>query len=159
MAENEDKKNLVVVWQGYEHEHEEKTRDWYWVLGIVSSAIAIATAILGNYLLAVLIIVSAFSIAVHAYEKPALKEFRIDKRGITVGNRIYPYENIESFFVDTTRTTPLLFLELKRHTLPVLHFPINQTNVNAINEIMREKMTEKEQALSLPHRIFEILGF
>ena len=37
MAENENKKSPVIVWQGYEHEHEEKARDWYyspsWALG------------------------------------------------------------------------------------------------------------------------------
>lgn len=157
--ERDDKKQLMVVWQGYEFEHREKDGDWYWALAIISAALAAAAAIFGNYLFAALILVAAFSVAVHAAHQPPLKEFRIDHRGVKIGTRLYAYRNIASFWLEEKTEPSLLFIELERAVLPLLFFPVGTLNVSAIREILLEYIPEKEQAVPVSHRLFETLGF
>ncbi len=158
-----DKKNkqeqAFVVWQGYEYEHREKTGDWYWVLTIISVAVAVGAIFFHNYLFAVLIIVAAFSIAVHAAQKPALKEFRIDARGIKIGKKFYRYESIDSFWIDDGTVPPQLFFELKRPFIPLIIIPVGTANVAIAKEILFNNLTEKEQSVPAAQKILDSFGF
>ena len=149
----------MVVWQGYEYEYSEKASDWYWALAIISAGIAIGALFFQNYLFAILIIVSSFSIAVHAYHKPDLKEFRIDWRGIKVGKVLYPYHNMDSFWLETKTEPPQLFFELKRAVLPLIIIPVGTLNVTTIKEILATRLEEKEQEIPLSRKIFDYFGF
>ncbi|MFZ3043564.1 MAG: hypothetical protein WA058_00430, partial [Minisyncoccia bacterium] len=57
---------VIVEWEGREYDHGSKSADWYWALGIVAIASAIASVLFGNYLLAVLIVIAAATLALHA---------------------------------------------------------------------------------------------
>lgn len=156
---DKNKNQPMVVWQGYEYEYREKDRDWYIMLLIISVAVAIAAAMFQNYLLTVLILVSALSIAVHAYQKPDLKEFRIDERGIKIGKKLYPYHNIDSFWLDEKSEPPQLFFELTRVLIPLIVIPVRTLNLSSVKEILKTYLEEKEQEISIGHRIFDYFGF
>lgn len=149
----------LVVWQGYEYEYREKRNDWYWVLVIVSIAFAIGAVFFHNYLFAVLIIVAAFSIGVHAAEKPALKEFRVDIHGIKIGKKLYRYENIDSFWIENAATPPLLFFELKRPFIPLMIIPIGTVNIKGVKEILFNNLPEREQSVPVAQKIMDSFGF
>ncbi|MFA5841422.1 MAG: hypothetical protein WC835_00445 [Candidatus Paceibacterota bacterium] len=149
----------MVSWRGYEYEYREKTRDWYWALVIVSIAVAIAAIIFQNYLFAVLIIVSAFSVAVHSYQPPEEKEFRIDERGIKIGKKLYTYQNIESFWINDKMQPPQLFFKLKRPILPLIIIPIGTANSEKIKEILFNNLHEEEHAVPISESIMDFLGF
>lgn len=159
MAKHDGKKDSFVVWQGYEYEHREKTRDWYSVLGIISAALAGSALFFGNYLFAVLIIVAAISIGIHAAEKPELKEFRVDSHGIKIGRNLYAYQNINSFFIDEASSPRQLFFELKRPFVPLIIVPLNTARVETLKEILSENLTEKEHEVPVSQKIFEYFGF
>lgn len=122
-------------------------------------AVAIAAAMFQNYLLAVLIIVSGFSIAVHAYQKPELKEFRIDGRGIKIGKKLYSYHNIDSFWLDEKSEPPQLFFELNRTLIPLIIVPVGTLNLSSIKGILKTHLEEKEQETPVGHKIFDYFGF
>ena len=42
-----------------EYDHNPKSADWYWVLGIIAVAGAVASILFSNYLLAALIVIAA----------------------------------------------------------------------------------------------------
>lgn len=161
MDEHSTKKEIgpSVSWHGYEYEYREKSRDWYWALVIISVAVAIAAILLQNYLFAVLIIVSALSIAVHSYQAPEEKEFRIDHRGIKIGKKLYTYQNIESFWIDDKPEPPQLFFKLKRPVLPLIIIPIGTGNSDKIHDILFNNLHEEEHATPMSESITNFLGF
>ncbi len=160
MEQNKEKGNSVS-WHGYEYEHSEKSRDWYLILGIISVAMAIAAVFFHNYLFAILIIVSAFSIAVHAAEPPKLKEFRVDERGLKVGAKLYPYENINSFWLDDgdNTTNPQLFIELKRAFIPIIIIPADPAQIARTKEALLARLEEKEHKVPFSQTLMDYLGF
>jgi len=71
----------TIRWQGYEYDHQEKTSDWFWVLGIVALSSAATAIIFKNILFALLILIGAFTVALFAAKKPNLTHFEINRRG------------------------------------------------------------------------------
>ena len=57
---------VIAEWQGREYEHNPKSADWYWALGIVGVATTIASLLFGNYLFAFLILIATTVLALHA---------------------------------------------------------------------------------------------
>ncbi|KKW40533.1 MAG: hypothetical protein UY91_C0041G0006 [Parcubacteria group bacterium GW2011_GWB1_55_9] len=46
--------DVLLEWKGREYDHNPKSADWYWALGIIAVAATVAAILFGNYLLAVL---------------------------------------------------------------------------------------------------------
>ena len=158
MAKDE-KKHQTVIWHGYEYEYREKTRDWYWVLIIIAFGLVVAAALFGNYLFAVLIAVASFSLLVHGAQKPSLKEFRVDEKGIKVGGKLYRHENIETFWINEKASPPELYLEIKRLAFPVITVPLNTGNIAGIKSLLKAKVEEKERAVPVSQKISDYFGF
>ena len=51
--------DVLLEWKGREYDHNPKSADWYWALGIIAVAATVAAILFGNYLLAVLIVIAA----------------------------------------------------------------------------------------------------
>ena len=127
------------------------------MVGIIAGAGAISAIMVGNFLFAILIAVGALSIAIHAGKKPDLKEFKIDSRGIYVGERLYPYESIDSFWFD--EKTPQLFFELRRPFIPLMIIPVSAENHDEIQKILMARLEEREHEIPLSHQVLDYFGF
>ena len=47
-----------INWKTIEHNHQEKSSDWYWILGIIAIATAVLSIYFGNILFAIVILLS-----------------------------------------------------------------------------------------------------
>jgi len=92
-------RDALLEWEGREYDHNPKSADWYWAIGIIAMAGAIAAALFSNYLLAILIIVAAGTLALHAAKKPPLHRFRLVEKGIMIGDELHPFERMISFSI------------------------------------------------------------
>ncbi len=92
-------KDALFTWHGREYDHNPKDSDWYWSVGIIAVAGTIAAVLFGNYLFALLIIVAAGAIALHAAKEPPLHEFSLTPQGIIIGDRLHPFSAMLSFCV------------------------------------------------------------
>src|SRR3989344_8977345 len=98
-----------IRWSAYEHEHIERSGDWFWALGIIAVSAALTSILFGNVLFAILILVAAFVLNLIARQPPALHDFEISDRGIRVSGELHSYEEILAFWVETeTGDQPLL---------------------------------------------------
>ena len=79
----------ILEWEGREYDHNPKSADWYWALGIIAVASTVASVLFGNYLLAVLIVIAAAAFALHAAKEPPLNSFRLIEKGIMVGDDLH----------------------------------------------------------------------
>src|SRR3989344_8453929 len=90
-----------IEWDAHEYEHKERSSDWFWAVGIVSVSLAVAAIILGNIILGILILISAFALSLFANRPPNILRIVVDEKGVTRGRVRYPYSALESFWIDT----------------------------------------------------------
>ncbi len=117
----------LYEWEGREYRFEEKSADWYWALGILATAGAIASILFGNILLALVIIAAAASIAVAAAKHARVHRFAIYEDGVAIDDNLYPFETMLHFsvleYADET-LPPSLSIKTKHFLSPHLLIPI-----------------------------------
>jgi hypothetical protein len=150
----------AITWEAPEHHHFEKGNDWYWVLWILAICGAVAAFFFGNFLFAILILIGAGSMALVAARQPAVIPFSVSTRGVRIGDKIYPYSTIESYYLDETNLiNPQLLLKSKTFYLPLLIMPIPEEYIDDIEDLLRDRLPEEELEEPLVHKILEMFGF
>ncbi|HWA32076.1 MAG TPA: hypothetical protein VG694_01325 [Candidatus Paceibacterota bacterium] len=146
-------------WSALEYEEKEHSRDWFWALGVIVVAGSVASVIYGDYFFAGLLILGGVLLGFFAIKKPDTIEYELSERGLRAGTRLYPYDNIRSFFVRTD-PGPALLIHSDRIFLPVISIPIDPEMAEDIygamiaHEIPEEKLTEHSS-----EKIMDSLGF
>lgn len=153
---------VLFEWEGREYEHNPRGADWYWVVGIIAAAAAVAAALFGNYLLALLVIVGAASIALHAMKHPPLHHFRLYENGLTIGSDFHPFEKMLSFSLledPEGELPPQLSVKTKGWISPHLVIPLEEADADAVYAIFLEHVEEEEHHHSLSDLVAAWLGF
>ena len=149
-----------ITWEGYEYEFRQKTPDWYWALGILALAGAVTSAVLGNPLFAVIILVGAFALALFSVKRPAHTAFSVGERGVTIGATLYPFETLEAFWIaHETGGEERLILKSRKFLMPFLVLPLPEAQVSAVSARLEAKLKKEELREPVAHRIMESLGF
>ncbi len=152
----------LFEWEGIEYEREEKSTDWYWALGIVATAAAIASVLFGNYLLALLVVVAAVAIALHAAKEGPVHRFALTEEGLLVGNDLHPYKDMRSFCVleDIEGELPPV-LSVKTHSILTPHLMVSLAGVDAesVYNYLFARVSEAEHRHSLTDLVAAWLGF
>ena len=149
-----------ITFTAHEYTHQPKRPDWFWALGIIAVAGAATSLIFGNVLFALLILVGAFVVSIFAHKQPAQFAFEISEKGIFVGNKVYPYQTLESFWVsEINPDKPLLTIESKRLLMPHITIPLDTTDPKAVRAFLAKHLKEEEHGHSLSEQIAEWLGF
>ena len=157
--------NEKLNWSALEYEEKDKSTDWFWALGIIVVTSSIAAIIFSDYFFAALLILSGILLGFFAVKKPETISYELNNRGLQIGNRLYPYENIKSFWVqieqpEQTNVKPILFVHSERIFMPIISIPINETLAQDIHFIMTSKnVAEVEMKEHPTDKIMEILGF
>ena len=150
----------TVSWQGYEYDHHEKTSDWFWALGIIAISSAVTAIIFKNLLFALLILVGAFAIALFSAKRPHLVHFEISRRGIMIDDTLYPFNTLESFWIDEDEHGhQTLIVKSQRITVPYIIIPLQNAPENEMHEILSQQLLEEELHEPISHRILEFFGF
>lgn len=149
-----------ITWDAHEYLHTDKDHDWYWALGLIAVAGAVASLLFSNVLFAILILISAFVLAVFASRKPNLVTFAVTQRGVRIDDALYPYQSLTSFGIDDSHpTTPKLILESRKKLAPKLTIPIEADMADDIHDFLINFLPEEDHAEPLTHRVMEYLGF
>ena len=152
-------------WSALEFEEKEKSSDWFWALGIIIVTSSIAAIIFGDYFFAVLLILSGVLLGFFAIKKPDVIFYELNNKGLKIGNSLYPYENIKSFWVQLstppeTNLNPVLFIHSERIFMPIMMIPIEEKNAQEIHSIFLSKNIEEvEMKEHISEKIMETLGF
>jgi len=89
----------------------------------------------------------------------------LNNQGLKIKTRLYPYENIKSFWVQSGEKEgkilkPLLFLHTERFFMPIISTPIEEVHAFAIRQVFLSKeVPEEEMREHLSEKIMESLGF
>jgi hypothetical protein len=157
--------NIKLEWSALEYEERERSPDWFWALGIIVVTAAIASLIYSNYFFAVLIIIGGLLLGFFAIKHPDMVFYELNDKGLKIRTRLYPYENIKSFWVQSNKSPelpvkPTLFIKTERIFLPVMGVPITDVMAPRIRTIMLEKnILEEEMVEHASEKIMEFFGF
>ncbi len=147
-------------WDAHEYEHKERSQDWFWAVGILTIAIAVATAIFGNVIFAIFILVAAFSLALFINRPPTEVHVVVDERGITRDRIHYPYHTLQSFWIDVEHSHPKILLSSQKLFMPLIIVPLNEdVEVEHLHDALSQVLEERPHSLPFVEKILESLGF
>lgn len=151
--------NIVLRWSAYEHEHVERGIDWYWALGIVAVSIAVTSILLHDFFFAVLVLVSAVTIALLARTAPELVHFELSDKGIRINGALHRYSEILAFWVEDDHDgNPLLLIDTLKWLSPNIVIPIEHIEPSLIRAYLKERVEERHMKEPFTHKVFEFLG-
>lgn len=151
-----------LIWEALEYEHVERSSDWFWAVGIISSSITIISVILGNIVFAFVILVSVFSLIVSVKRHPKLVKFEISKSGILIDEDNKPYGTLRSFWVDNNLRTDevsKLYIKPRGAVSHLIIIPIEEINPEDVREFLLHCLLEEELNEPFVQEIFKKLGF
>ena len=156
-----EKRNQAIEWRALEHNHGEKSHDWFWGIGIIAIGIAILAVYFGNFLFALVILIGAFASVLHAHTKPKIITFKISRKGVRTGSVMYPYSSLDSFWVIDEEINDRIIFRSNKMFMPYLILPFESTKTNpeAIRDFLLDYLDEEELEEPLSQKIIEILGF
>jgi hypothetical protein len=152
-----------LEWGAYEHDHKDnKTQDWFWALGFVAVAIALAAILLGNVLFAILILLAAAVLAMSVNQEREERAYAITTRGIIIDDELHPYKNLESFWIDESShpDRDMLIIDAQKPLVPhiIIRLP-NSVDKNALQDYLLDYLPEEELHEPVSQRLAELFGF
>ncbi len=153
---------VLLEWEGREYDHNPKHSDWYWALGIIAVAGALAAILFGNYLLAVLIIIATGALALHAAKEPPLHRFSLVEQGIVIGDELHPFERMISFSVleDVEGAlAPMLSIKTESWFSPHLIIPLEGVDPDTVYAYFLQRVDEDEHHHTFVDLVAAWLGF
>ncbi len=154
--------NVIAEWEGHEYEHDPKSADWYWALGIIAVAGTIASILFGNTLFAVLILVAAIAIGLHAAKQPPLHRFQLIETGLMIGDVLFPFNQMISFSIlqdAAEQYPPLLSIKTASWHAPHLMIPLDGVDESTVLAHFLNHVDEEEHQHTLADLVAAWLGF
>lgn len=150
----------TLRWQAHEHEHVERSDDWYWALGIAAVCLAITAILFHDTLFGLLIVVAAATMGLYAREPRPLHSFEISSRGIKVDDTLHHWDDVISFWIEEDNdASPTLLVDTTKVLAPNLIIPLDSVDHTAVRTLLAEHCTETPMREPLAHKILETLGF
>ncbi len=152
----------VMQWSGQEYSFNDRGSDWYWALGIVTTAAIIAAILFNNILLALVIFAGSCAIALQAAKHVRTHQFTLYDAGIAIDDNLYLFENMRDFsvleYLDET-LPPALSLKTNHLLAPHLLIPITEHDPEDVYWFIEERLPEGEHEHSLVDQISALLKF
>jgi hypothetical protein len=146
-----------IYWEYYEYEFQEKTADWFWILGTIAVLLIIISIILKNYLLGLIILLSAYILGTYAKRPPSLITYGLSHNGVKHGESIFRYDTIKSFWVN--KNTNHLVIESTRMVKPHISIPLGDTDPELIRKKLLPILREQEYHGSFSDYLSDFFGF
>ena len=153
---------VLLEWTGREYDHEPKSADWFWALGIIGAASTVAAILFAQYLLAVLIVVAAGSLALHANKVPKEHRFRLVEDGLMIGEELHPFSRMLSFcsleHIDGEEA-PWLSVKTESWLSPHLVIPLEGVNPDVVYAHFLRHVDEDAHHHTVVELVAAWLGF
>ena len=155
-------KGKKIIWQAPDHIKDEKSADWFWVVGIVAFGAIVLAIFFKTFLLALIIALGVFVSFIMSHTEPQMAEFEINRRGVRMNGTIYTYANLESFYVidEDGYERDRIILKSRKLFMPFIILPIgNQADHDDIRAYLLEYLDEEEMSEPTIYKIVHHLGF
>lgn len=150
----------TLVWDTEEYQFKERSKDWFWGLGLTAVAICGIAIYAGNYFFAVFIIVAAFAVGFFSIREPQMVHIELSKEGVRINDEFLPYRIIKSFYITPMRPNGVqeLLLTTTRGLLPITTLPIHENDPEVIQAFLLQYLPEEVQEETPMQRLLDGIG-
>ena len=150
-----------ISWKALEYAQHEKNAIWYIVLAAMAAGFAVLAYFINakSIIAPLAIIMFAVMFAILASRKPRELDYSIDKTGVSVGSKLYPYANYKSFMiVEEDELRSIWLIPLKRFNLivPIYFQPEDEKK---IVDVLANIIPAENQKLDLVSQLMHYLHF
>ena len=119
----------------------------------------LSSIIFGNVLFAIVIVIGAFVIALFAARKPNIVNVDIGEKGVRVGNVLYPFKTLKSFWIDEEhREGARLILVSQKMIMPYIIIAVEHDDIKELGEFLDTKLKAEPYEESPFQVILDRLG-
>jgi len=148
-----------LTWEAPEYTYIEKDPNWFWSVGIVGIAAAVAAVIFSNVLFAALIFLGTIALLLQSLKHPHVRTYSIDRRGIAIDTSVYPYTTLDTFWLEDEPSYKLL-IKSQKLFMPLIIIPLpHDIEADELHELLLEQLPEEELHEPFLEHIMEYLGF
>ena len=150
----------AILWDAYEHQHAPKKSDWFWILGIMTLSISMASILLGNPLFGILVFIGGLVVAILATRDPKIVSYAVTQRGLKIDQKLYPYTTLECFCIDEESVSgPQLLVKSTKLFMPLLVLPLPLDTMEEIEDLIAQRLPEEHIEEPFAHKLLEFFGF
>jgi hypothetical protein len=148
-----------ITWEAPEHNHMEKSGDWFFAFTVIFVAMVLSAILLGNVLFALLLAIAGLTLAISASRRPEIVPYAVTLRGVRIHDDLFPYTILEAYYIDEEDPKgPQLLLRSNRFFMPLLVFPLPEDHIDDIEDILRERLPEEHLEESVFVKVLELFG-
>ncbi len=148
-----------LSWQVASHTTRERSNDWYWGLGGIAIAGIVLSIVFGNALLAIIIVLGAFSMGYLTIQAPREHTITAGPRGIAVDGTRYPWRGVRSFWVEHGNDNPRLFVTMNGIIAPHISLYLaDSAEADSVRKTLKRYVPEVEQGPQLGEQLSNMLG-
>jgi len=152
--------NTSLKWTAFEYKQKQHRPDWFIAISVIAVALIITAVINNNILFAIFIALGVFTLLMYAARKPQSIQFEINEKGVLIGEVIYPYKKLKSFFIRKKLDEAYLILESEGLITPHITIPLSDNiAIEEIYEFLSEYLKEEEHTESVAEIVMDRLGF
>ncbi|MDD5693223.1 MAG: hypothetical protein WC437_00020 [Patescibacteria group bacterium] len=151
------KESTLLEWESLEYIKSETTK--YWMIGVI----VVFTAIVGffvykkDYFGAGFAAVIAVCLYFYKRQSPTMKRYRITQLGVYVDDKIYPYNIIHSFSLNTVSAPQKLKIRLNKRFSPHLNVLLEGVDALTIKTLLEKNVPETPNDDSIVDSIIKFL--
>ncbi|MFA5997602.1 MAG: hypothetical protein WC791_03915 [Candidatus Paceibacterota bacterium] len=155
----------IISWTAPEYEHREHSADWYWSVSIITVAVAVAFIIVGNTLLAIIVVVGIGTLLAYSKHSPRILDYSLSKKGVLAGKTLYPWDTLASFWIlegvpDVRyHRDPKILIISKKQYMPHIVVPLDEAVMDEVHQALSHMLHEEPQMEPLPERLMRKIGF
>ncbi len=150
---------MNITWTAPQYMHTEKTTDWYWIVGIISVTLSIISIVLGNVLFGILILVGTFTLSLYASRPPEMHEIKISDKGVQVDKILYPYNSLESFWIEEYELHPRILLKSEKKLMPYIVILLGDVPAEDIRTALSVYLHEIKHSEPFLEKLLILFGF
>ena len=149
----------LISWHAPAHFYVEKKPDWYWVVGIITLALAAVCIIFGQIITGIFVVVAAVALVLHASHPPRHINCEINDRGIIVDSILYPFLSLESFWIPHDEVPAKLILKSHKLLMPLIVIYIEEIDPEEVREVLLKYIAETQHNEPILKHLLEGFGF
>ena len=150
-----------IKWEAPEFRYYQKSIIWYWISIILASAVLALAVWEGNFLFGLLVVIAEVLILFWANNKPPMIKFKINEKGLTFGNKFFPYHEILHFSLNDEVVDGFgeIRIDFKNHIHPGYMALIPEKDIGLVRDKLRLFIREIAYEVKLSDAFYDFFKF
>ncbi|HOX60555.1 MAG TPA: hypothetical protein PLV72_00935 [Candidatus Magasanikbacteria bacterium] len=143
--------DVHLEWTVSEYEQYSRGPYWYIIMGSIGLFLVIYAVFTGNFMFALVIILSAIILFLQSHQMPNQIKFQITDTGVVLGRKFYAYSEFKDFYLFyNPPEVKTLFLQPISVMQPTLRVPLLDQDPTEVKFALRQYLAEDAERSEEP---------